>query len=75
MATRPAGTVTFTDLEASTRLWEERTELIGRSDDVRDLAALVGRERLVTLTGVGRVGKTRLDELEALLAAPETSAA
>ena len=37
-----------------------RTELIGRSDDVRALGELITRERLVTLTGVGGVGKTRL---------------
>ncbi len=43
-----------------TNLPTVRTELIGRSDDVRALAELVTRERLVTLTGVGGVGKTRL---------------
>jgi predicted ATPase/class 3 adenylate cyclase len=43
-----------------TNLPRVRTELIGRNDDVRALAALVARERLVTLTGVGGVGKTRL---------------
>jgi predicted ATPase/class 3 adenylate cyclase len=37
-----------------------RTELIGRSDDVATLSELVRREQLVTLTGVGGVGKTRL---------------
>ena len=37
-----------------------RTELIGRSHEVEGLRALVERERLVTLTGVGGVGKTRL---------------
>ena len=37
-----------------------RTELIGRTADVAALARLVERERLVTLTGVGGVGKTRL---------------
>ena len=37
-----------------------RTELIGRSDDVAALSELVSREQLVTLTGVGGVGKTRL---------------
>jgi predicted ATPase/class 3 adenylate cyclase len=43
-----------------TNLPTMRTELIGRSDDVSSLAKLVERERLVTLTGVGGVGKTRL---------------
>jgi predicted ATPase/class 3 adenylate cyclase len=43
-----------------TNLPTVRTELIGRHDDIDTLAALVHRERLVTLTGVGGVGKTRL---------------
>jgi predicted ATPase/class 3 adenylate cyclase len=37
-----------------------RTELIGRTGDLEMLTALVERERLVTLVGVGGVGKTRL---------------
>ena len=36
------------------------TELIGRSDDLAALSGLVADERLVTLTGTGGVGKTRL---------------
>ncbi|MEU7281200.1 BTAD domain-containing putative transcriptional regulator [Streptomyces sp. NPDC045431] len=36
------------------------TDLIGRTDDVRRIQALLTRERLVTLTGAGGVGKTRL---------------
>jgi len=36
------------------------TELVGRAEDIADLVALVERERLVTLTGVGGVGKTSL---------------
>jgi predicted ATPase len=43
-----------------TNLPTVRTELIGRSEEVAGLAALVERSRLVTLTGVGGVGKTRL---------------
>jgi predicted ATPase len=43
-----------------TNLPTMRTELIGRSSDIADLAALVSAEQLVTLTGVGGVGKTRL---------------
>jgi len=43
-----------------TNLPTVRTELIGRSADIETLAELVARERLVTLTGVGGVGKTRL---------------
>jgi len=36
------------------------TELIGRTEDIADLSALLDRERLVTLTGVGGVGKTSM---------------
>ena len=37
-----------------------RTALVGRDDDLDDLVAMLGRERLVTLTGPGGVGKTSL---------------
>jgi hypothetical protein len=43
-----------------TNLPVARTDLIGRSDEVAALSALVRGEQLVTLTGVGGVGKTRL---------------
>lgn len=43
-----------------TNLPTVRTELIGRRDDIAALTTLVDREQLVTLTGVGGVGKTRL---------------
>jgi predicted ATPase/class 3 adenylate cyclase len=36
------------------------TELIGRSEDIARIAAVLDHDRLVTLTGVGGVGKTRL---------------
>jgi predicted ATPase/DNA-binding SARP family transcriptional activator len=36
------------------------TEMVGRSEAVAELRALLGRSRLVTLTGFGGVGKTRL---------------
>ncbi len=36
------------------------TSFVGREAQVAELAALVGQRRLVTLTGVGGVGKTRL---------------
>jgi hypothetical protein len=36
------------------------TELIGRGDERDRLVALMQSERLVTLTGVGGIGKTRL---------------
>ena len=37
-----------------------RTELVGRSDQIASLTSLLEHERLLTLTGVGGVGKTRL---------------
>ena len=43
-----------------TNLPTMRTELIGRTNDVTNLTALLKHERLLTLTGVGGVGKTRL---------------
>ncbi len=36
------------------------SSFVGRERDVADLAQLLGEKRLVTLTGVGGVGKTRL---------------
>jgi predicted ATPase len=41
-------------------LREATTSLIGRGSDVSEIAAAVRSHRLVTLTGVGGVGKTRL---------------
>ena len=38
----------------------QSTNLVGRELAVKDLAALISAHRLVTLTGVGGVGKTRL---------------
>jgi predicted ATPase/class 3 adenylate cyclase len=38
----------------------QRTSFVGRADELKELAALVARERLVTLTGPGGVGKSRL---------------
>ena len=48
----------------------QRTSFIGRVDEVKALASLIGHERLVTLTGPGGVGKSRL----ALQAAAEGAA-
>lgn len=36
------------------------TSFIGRESEIHELSALLGRSRLVTLTGVGGTGKTRL---------------
>ena len=43
-----------------TNLPERVSEFIGRDDEVRELASLVASRRLVTLTGSGGIGKTRL---------------
>ncbi|MEU5877996.1 NB-ARC domain-containing protein [Spirillospora sp. NPDC047279] len=42
------------------RLPAETTRLVGRRDELTRLWRLCGRSRLVTVTGVGGVGKTRL---------------
>ena len=41
-------------------LWAATTTFIGRESEVAELQAVVKAHRLVTLTGVGGVGKTRL---------------
>lgn len=38
----------------------ERSSFVGRSDEIRDTARLIGQHRLVTIVGPGGVGKTRL---------------
>jgi predicted ATPase len=53
-----------------TNLPTVRTELIGRAADIAELTKLVEREHLVTLTGTGGVGKTRLGLAVAAAAAP-----
>ena len=45
---------------ASHNLPVQTSSLLGRTDEIRELVALIGRERLVTLVGFGGVGKTRL---------------
>ena len=49
----------------------QRTSFIGRTREVQELAALVKTERLMTLTGPGGVGKSRLALQVAADAAPE----
>ncbi len=47
-------------LSASHNLPAERTSFIGREDEIRTVTDLLGQHRLVTLTGSGGAGKTRL---------------
>ncbi|PRX98155.1 AfsR/SARP family transcriptional regulator [Allonocardiopsis opalescens] len=47
-------------VRARTNLPAPLTRLVGRDADVAQVRALLGTERLVTLTGPGGVGKTRL---------------
>lgn len=44
----------------STNLPSQLTSFVGRDDEIETLTTLVRENRLVTLTGVGGVGKTRL---------------
>ncbi len=46
--------------ERRVRLPRALTALVGRDEDVAEIAALLGSHRLVTLVGPGGVGKTRL---------------
>ncbi|MBV8429973.1 MAG: winged helix-turn-helix domain-containing protein, partial [Solirubrobacterales bacterium] len=45
---------------APTNLPHPLTSFVGREESLEALGALLGRERLITLTGTGGVGKTRL---------------
>ncbi len=45
---------------ASTNVPEAVSELIGRDDELAEVVNLIGAHRLVTLTGTGGIGKTRL---------------
>ena len=55
----------------SVRLPSPLTALLGRDVEIRQVAALATAHRLVTLTGPGGVGKTRLAIEAARVAAPE----
>jgi predicted ATPase/DNA-binding winged helix-turn-helix (wHTH) protein len=54
MAVQPPGALPPTNLPAPL------SELIGRDAEVAELVSLVGAHRLVSLTGTGGIGKTRL---------------
>ncbi|BDI28535.1 hypothetical protein CCAX7_005860 [Capsulimonas corticalis] len=56
---------------AAGRLPHPLTELIGREDEREEVAARLRRSRLVTLTGPGGIGKTRLALAVAREVAPE----
>jgi predicted ATPase len=45
---------------AAGNLRSQATSFLGREKDIADIAAMLHRTRLVTLTGIGGVGKTRL---------------
>ncbi|MEU4475135.1 BTAD domain-containing putative transcriptional regulator [Micromonospora sp. NPDC023888] len=64
LATPPAALAGHRTAESTAPTWTNLptplTELIGRETAVTELAAELGRHRLVTLIGIGGVGKTRL---------------
>ena len=45
---------------AAGNLPSQSTSFLGREKDIADITAMLHRARLVTLTGIGGVGKTRL---------------
>jgi predicted ATPase/DNA-binding XRE family transcriptional regulator len=53
-------TVASTDVEARHNLPAHVTSFVGRERDRMDLSQLLSRHRIVTLTGPGGIGKTRL---------------
>ncbi len=57
-------------LAAAGNLPQAAEALVGREADAAQLAALLARHRLVTLTGLGGIGKTRLALQTAALAPP-----
>ena len=46
--------------EMPNNLPQQMTSFVGREQEIKDVTALLGRSRLVTLTGSGGCGKTRL---------------
>ena len=60
---RPGAGVTAAERAAilpATNLLEPVSELIGREDELREIVSLAAAHRLVSLTGPGGIGKTRL---------------
>ena len=58
--TTPGARVTTTAISPPTNLNEPLSDLIGREDNLAEVLRLVAEHRLVTLTGAGGIGKTRL---------------
>ena len=68
---RPAGAGGIRTVDRSRRAGTpDRLGLIGRDEDVAAVVSLVSAASVVTLTGAGGVGKTRLAEEVAAVAAP-----
>lgn len=61
------------DATGEGRLPQEVTSFVGRAQEVHEVAELVARSRLVTLTGVGGSGKSRLALRVATAVAPSLS--
>jgi predicted ATPase/DNA-binding winged helix-turn-helix (wHTH) protein len=55
-----AAVAAYSSAQIPTNLPQPVSELIGRDDEVREIVSLVADHRLVTLTGPGGIGKTRL---------------
>jgi predicted ATPase/DNA-binding winged helix-turn-helix (wHTH) protein len=70
---RPGAGVTATEpaVLPPTNLPEPVSELIGRDDELREIVSLAAAHRLVTLTGPGGIGKTRLALAVARQLAPQ----
>jgi predicted ATPase/DNA-binding winged helix-turn-helix (wHTH) protein len=58
--TKPGARVTTAAISPPTNLREPLSDLIGREDTLSEVRRLVAGHRLVTLTGAGGIGKTRL---------------
>ena len=70
---RAAGGPAPVEHRAAHNLPSPRTHLVGRAEDILDARALLNEERLVSLVGVGGMGKTRLAMAVASAVADEFS--